>query len=124
MIKLKAWNASNSTAIAKFHNAEIDYFGHKMFGHDLIRGSLATDLPIMLHQFKIEQTNFQADVVYLLCEVDYLLRLAVPFCLNFRFTNRLSRLRVDFNSSRIFIATLFINFNQPGRYLCIILLSA
>jgi len=40
MIKIKAWNASNSPAIAKFHNAEIDYFGHKMFDHDLIRGSL------------------------------------------------------------------------------------
>ena len=40
MIKIKAWNASNSRAIAKFHNAEIDYFEHKMFVHDLIRGSL------------------------------------------------------------------------------------
>jgi len=52
MIKIKAWNASKtqsnryahgaslSPAIAKFHSAEIDYFGHKMFDHDLIRGSL------------------------------------------------------------------------------------
>ena len=40
MIKLKAWNASNSRAIAKFHNAEIDYFGHNAFIHELIRGSL------------------------------------------------------------------------------------
>ena len=55
MIKIKAWNASNSTAIAKFTklpllltpltyfhvgDAETDYFRHKMFVHDLIRGSL------------------------------------------------------------------------------------
>jgi len=43
MIKIKAWNASNSPAIAKFHNAEIDDFGHKVFVHDLIRGSLRHD---------------------------------------------------------------------------------
>ena len=41
MIKIKAWNARNSRAIAKFHNAEIDYFGLKLIGHDLFRGSLA-----------------------------------------------------------------------------------
>ncbi len=39
MIKIKAWNARNSSAIAKFHNAEIDYFGLKLIGHDLFRGS-------------------------------------------------------------------------------------
>jgi len=42
MIKLKAWNASNSKAIAKFHNAEIDNYGHNAFIHELIRGSLAS----------------------------------------------------------------------------------
>ena len=41
MIKVKAWNASNSRAIAKFRNAEINYFESKMVDHDLIRGSLA-----------------------------------------------------------------------------------
>jgi hypothetical protein len=41
MIKFKAWNASNSKAIAKFHNAEIGHFGHNAFIHELIRGSLA-----------------------------------------------------------------------------------
>ncbi len=40
MIKFKAWNASNSRAIAKFHNAEIGDFGHNAFIHELIRGSL------------------------------------------------------------------------------------
>jgi len=40
MIKIKARNASNSRAIAKFRNAEIDYFAPKVVGHDLIRGSL------------------------------------------------------------------------------------
>jgi len=40
MIKFKAWNASNSTAIAKFHNTEIGYFGRNAFIHELIRGSL------------------------------------------------------------------------------------
>ena len=52
MIKIKAWNvsktqsnryahgASLSQAIAKFHKAEIDYFGHKMFDHDLTIGPL------------------------------------------------------------------------------------
>ena len=39
--QFKAWNASNSRAIAKLHNAEIDYFGHNAFIHELIRGSLA-----------------------------------------------------------------------------------
>ncbi len=40
MIEIKAWNARNSRAIAKFHNAEIDYFRLKLIGHDLFRGSL------------------------------------------------------------------------------------
>ncbi len=41
MIKFKAWNASNSRAIAKFHNTEIGHFGHNAFIHELIRGSLS-----------------------------------------------------------------------------------
>jgi len=41
MIKFKAWNASNSRAIAKFHNTEIGHFGRNAFIHELIRGSLA-----------------------------------------------------------------------------------
>jgi hypothetical protein len=53
MIKFKAWNASKtqsnrcaqgaslSRAIAKFHNAEIDHFGHNAFIHELIGGSLS-----------------------------------------------------------------------------------
>jgi len=40
MIKIKARNASNSRAIAKFRNAEIDYFVPKMVGHDLISSSI------------------------------------------------------------------------------------
>ncbi len=40
MIKFKAWNASNSRAIAKFHNMGIGHFGHNAFIHELIRGSL------------------------------------------------------------------------------------
>jgi len=39
MIKFKAWNASNSKAIAKFHNMGIGHFGHNAFIHELIRGS-------------------------------------------------------------------------------------
>jgi hypothetical protein len=39
MAKFKAWNASNSKAIAKFHNAEIGHFGLNTFIHELIRGS-------------------------------------------------------------------------------------
>jgi hypothetical protein len=39
-IKIKAWNAAHSMAMGKFHNAEIDCFGRKLFVHDLIRGSL------------------------------------------------------------------------------------
>ena len=39
MIKVKAGNARNSRAIAKFSNAEIDYFGLKLIVHVLIRGS-------------------------------------------------------------------------------------
>ena len=42
MVKFKAWNASNSRAIAKFHNAEIGHFGHNTFIHELIRGSLVS----------------------------------------------------------------------------------
>ena len=41
MIKFKAWNARNSRAIAKFHNAEIGHFGHNAIIHELIRGSLS-----------------------------------------------------------------------------------
>ncbi len=60
MIKIKAWNARNATvsllalityipvgnsrAIAKFHNVEIDYFGLKLIGHDLFRGSVSQAL--------------------------------------------------------------------------------
>ena len=40
MIKVKAGNARNSRAIAKFSNVEIDYFGLKLIVHVLIRGSL------------------------------------------------------------------------------------
>ena len=40
MIKVKAGNARNSRAIAKFSNAEIDYFALKLIVHVLIRGSL------------------------------------------------------------------------------------
>ncbi len=40
MARFKAWNASNSMAIAKFHNAESGHFGHNTFIHELIRGSL------------------------------------------------------------------------------------
>jgi hypothetical protein len=40
MIKIKARNAGNSMAIAKFRNAEVNHFVPKMVGHDLIRGSL------------------------------------------------------------------------------------
>jgi hypothetical protein len=39
-VQFKAWNASNSRAIAKFHNTEIGHFGHNAFIHELIRGSL------------------------------------------------------------------------------------
>jgi len=42
-VQFKAWNASNSTAIAKFHNTEIGHFGHNAFIHELIRGSLNLD---------------------------------------------------------------------------------
>ena len=45
MIKFKAWNVSNSRAIAKFHNAEIGHFGHNAFIHELIRGSLDKIVP-------------------------------------------------------------------------------
>jgi len=40
MIRFKAWNASNSRVIAKFHNIGIGHFGHNAFIHELIRGSL------------------------------------------------------------------------------------
>jgi hypothetical protein len=48
MIKFKAWNASNSKAIAKFHNTEIGHFGHNAFIHELISGSLVKLHKIML----------------------------------------------------------------------------
>jgi hypothetical protein len=41
MIKIETRNASNSRAIAKFRNTEINYFAPKMVDHDLIRGSLS-----------------------------------------------------------------------------------
>jgi len=50
MIKFKAWNASNSRAIAKFHNAEIGHFGHNPFIHELIRGSLITGARVQYSQ--------------------------------------------------------------------------
>ena len=40
MNKVKAWNASNSRAITKFHYADIGYFELKMLIHELIRGTL------------------------------------------------------------------------------------
>ena len=43
MINYKAWNASNSRAIAKFHNAGIGLFGHNTFIHELIRGSVISN---------------------------------------------------------------------------------
>ncbi len=46
------WNVPvrrNSKALAKFRNAEINYFVPKMVVHDLIRGSLSTDyIPIQI----------------------------------------------------------------------------
>jgi len=41
MIEIKAQKASNSPAIAyrDVGNAEIDYFGLKLIGHDFCRGS-------------------------------------------------------------------------------------
>ena len=48
IIKIKARNASNSRAIAKFCNAEIDYFVPQMIGHDLIRGSLDTAASVVV----------------------------------------------------------------------------
>ncbi len=40
LIKIKARNASNSTAIAAFRNAEIDHFGPTLIAHGFCRGSL------------------------------------------------------------------------------------
>jgi len=52
MIKFKARNASNSKAIAKFRNAEVNYFVPKMVDHDLIRGSLVPQFrPDYIDQF-------------------------------------------------------------------------
>ena len=34
---------ANAVGLAKFHNAEIDYFGHKLFVYDLISGSLVNN---------------------------------------------------------------------------------
>ncbi len=47
MIKIEARTASNSRAIAKFRNTEINYFAPKMVDHDLIRGSLASQILIL-----------------------------------------------------------------------------
>jgi len=44
MIKVKTRNAHNSRAIAKFRNAEIDYFRPKLIVHELLRGSLLKQL--------------------------------------------------------------------------------
>jgi len=52
MIKFKAWNASNSTAIAKFHYMGIGHFGHNAFIHELIIGSLSV----------VQATHLQADL--------------------------------------------------------------
>jgi len=46
MFKFEAWIARNSWAITKIHNevpqghVKVEYFGLKIFVHDLIRGSL------------------------------------------------------------------------------------
>jgi hypothetical protein len=48
MIEVKAENARHSRAIAKFSNAEIDYFGFKLIVHILIRGSLRADPTLQL----------------------------------------------------------------------------
>ena len=50
MIKVKAGNARNSRAIAKFSNVEIDYFGLKLIVHVLIRGSLAIIILEMVYK--------------------------------------------------------------------------
>ncbi|MGI9319052.1 MAG: hypothetical protein ACR2QW_17125, partial [bacterium] len=51
MIEIKAKIRSNSGAIPRFFNAEIDYFGLKLIGHDLFRGSFYTDIPVVrFHQ--------------------------------------------------------------------------
>ena len=44
MNKVKAWNASNSRAITKFHDADIGYFELKMLIHELIRGFLGLEI--------------------------------------------------------------------------------
>ncbi len=80
MIKFKAWNASNSRAIAKFHNTEIGHFGHNAFIHEVIRGSLVKLATGTFHQ--------PADVDYLLSKVDNQLTAILLFCLNFLFENR------------------------------------
>ncbi len=54
MIKVKARNASNSRAIAKFRNIEINYFVPKIVVHDLIRGSLG---PIQNHFTRLAAFN-------------------------------------------------------------------
>ena len=50
MIKIKAKIRSNSTAIPRIFNADVDYSGLKLIRHDLCRGSLAqsTVLPMYL----------------------------------------------------------------------------
>jgi len=53
MIKVKARNASNSQAIAKFRNIGINYFVPKMVVHDLIRGSLGSISILNIPEFEI-----------------------------------------------------------------------
>ena len=55
MNKVKAWNASNSRAITKFHYADIGYFELKMLIHELIRGTLrASDQSVCAHEIHID----------------------------------------------------------------------
>ena len=53
MIKVKARNACNSRAIAKFRNIEINYFVPKMVVHDLIRGSPGYIFILNIPEFEI-----------------------------------------------------------------------
>ena len=41
MIAASALAEAIAVGLGKFHNAEIDCFGRKLFVHDLMRGSLA-----------------------------------------------------------------------------------
>ncbi len=56
MVRFKAWNANNSRAIAKFHNAEIGHFGHNTFIHELIRGSLGYRHAVYREEDKSDQS--------------------------------------------------------------------